>query len=105
MSAAPAPCQSIAADVLGRKRSASEVADEALAKAEKFQDKYRAFIKITPEIARAQARKVDERVKAGEKLPLAGVPFAVKDLLDVQGIPTTYGSKIFTDRVAKADAT
>jgi aspartyl-tRNA(Asn)/glutamyl-tRNA(Gln) amidotransferase subunit A len=105
MSAAPATCLSIATDVAGRKRSAREFADEALAKAEKFQHKYRAFIRLTPEIARAQARKVDERVQAGEKLPLAGVPFAVKDLLDVSGVPTTYASKVFADRVAKADAT
>src|SRR6516225_8741541 len=104
MSAAPATCLSIATDVAGRKRSAREFADEALAKAEKFQHKYRAFIRLTPEIARAQARKVDERVQAGEKLPLAGVPFAVKDLFDVHGTPTTFGSKVFVDRVARTDA-
>jgi aspartyl-tRNA(Asn)/glutamyl-tRNA(Gln) amidotransferase subunit A len=104
MSAVPATCQEIAAQVTGRKRSAREIADTALAKAEKFQEKYRAFIKLTPDIAREQARKIDERVRAGEKLPLAGVPFAVKDLFDVQGVPTTYGSKVFADRVANADA-
>jgi aspartyl-tRNA(Asn)/glutamyl-tRNA(Gln) amidotransferase subunit A len=104
MSAAPASCQSIAAEVNGRNRSARDVADEALERAEKFQEKYRAFIRMTPEIARAQGQRVDQRVKAGERLPLAGVPFAVKDLLDVQAVPTTYGSKVFADRVAKADA-
>src|SRR5262245_334109 len=103
MSPLPATCQGIAADVLGRKRSAREVADAALARAEKFQDQFRAFIRMTPDIARDQARKVDERVKAGEKLPLAGVPFAVKDVFDVRGVPTTFGSKAFADRVAKAD--
>ncbi|MGE5195169.1 MAG: amidase [Deltaproteobacteria bacterium] len=105
MSAPPATCLQIAADVQDRKQSAREVADAALARAAKFQDRFRAFIRMTPEIAREQARKVDERVKAGEELPLAGVPFAVKDLFDVQGIPTTFGSKVFADRVAKADGT
>jgi aspartyl-tRNA(Asn)/glutamyl-tRNA(Gln) amidotransferase subunit A len=105
MSPVPATCQEIAADVLGRKRSAREVADAALAKADKFQDQFRAFIRLTPDIARDQARKVDERVKAGEKLPLAGVPFAVKDLFDVRSVPTTYGSKVFADRIANADGT
>ena len=105
MSAAPATCQQIAAQVESRKRSALEIADEALAKAQKFQEPFRAFIRISGDIARAQARKVDERVQKGEKLPLAGVPFAVKDLFDVAGMPTTFGSKVFADRVAKTDAT
>lgn len=94
----------IAADVTSRKRTARDVADAALAAAEKFQDQFRAFIKITPEITREQARRVDERVQKGEKLPLAGVPFAVKDLFDLTGVATTYGSKVFTERVAKSDA-
>ncbi len=36
-----------------------------------------------------QARAVDARVASGERLPLAGVPFAVKDNIDVEGMPTT----------------
>ncbi|MBI3863985.1 MAG: amidase [Planctomycetia bacterium] len=105
MSAAAPTCLEIAADVNSRKRSAREVADAALARAEKFQDQYRAFIKITPEIARRHAARVDERIKKGEKLPLAGVPFAVKDLFDLEGVATTYGAKVFADRIAKSDAT
>lgn len=104
MSDAPATCQQIAAAVQGRKRSAREIADAALARAEEFQEQFRAFIRITPDIAREQARQVDERVKKGETLPLAGVPFAVKDLFDVKGVPTTFGSKVFAERVAKSDA-
>jgi allophanate hydrolase len=36
-----------------------------------------------------QAREVDVRVASGERLPLAGVPYAVKDNIDVAGLPTT----------------
>ena len=94
----------IAADVQSRKRTARDVAEAALATAGRFQEQFRAFVKVTPEIAREHARRVDERVQKGEKLPLAGVPFAVKDLFDLTGVPTTFGSKVFADRVAKSDA-
>lgn len=100
----PEECVSLAAEVQGRRRSAREVADAALKSAEKFQETFRTFIRITPEIARRQADEVDRRVKGGEALPLAGVPFAVKDLYDVQGLPTTYGSKMFVDRMAATTA-
>lgn len=46
----------------------------------------------------AQARTVDERVAAGEVLPLAGVPFAVKDNIDVAGFETTAGCPAFAYR-------
>jgi aspartyl-tRNA(Asn)/glutamyl-tRNA(Gln) amidotransferase subunit A len=105
VSTAPVTCQQLAAEVQSRKRSAREIADEALAKAAKFQERFRAFIRMTPDIAQAQARRVDERVQAGDKLPLAGVPFAVKDVFDLQGVPTTFGSKAFADRGAKAHGT
>src|SRR5262245_34330775 len=97
-------CREIVADVLAKKRSARELADEALAKAQRLQELCRAFIRITPEIAREQAAKVDQRIASGEKLPLVGVPFAVKDLFDVTGVPTTYGSKVFVERVATRTA-
>ncbi len=104
MSDYPGSIAQISGDVQSRKRKAGEVAEAALAAAGKFQDQFRAFIRITPEIAREQARRVDERIQKGESLPLAGVPFAVKDLFDVTGVPTTFGAKVFADRVAKSDA-
>ncbi|KPF91498.1 allophanate hydrolase [Novosphingobium sp. AAP83] len=47
---------------------------------------------------RAAARAIDARVAAGEVLPLAGVPFAVKDNIDVQGFETTAGCPAFAYR-------
>ena len=60
-----------------------------------------AFTAVTAERARAKARAVDgSRDKSA--LPLAGVPFAVKNLFDIQGLPTVAGSKINRAR-PKAD--
>ena len=49
----------------------------------------------------AQARSVDTRVAAGERLPLAGAPFAVKDNIDVAGLPTTAACPAFLYRPAE----
>jgi allophanate hydrolase len=48
----------------------------------------------------AAAQAVDERIAAGERLPLAGVPFAVKDNIDVAGLPTTAACPAFAYRPA-----
>lgn len=98
-------CWQLAASVQRREQSARALADQALAAAEGKQERFRAFIKLTPDFAREQARQVDRWVAQGRKLPLAGVPFAVKDLVDVSGVPTTAGSPGFAGRVPTEHAT
>jgi aspartyl-tRNA(Asn)/glutamyl-tRNA(Gln) amidotransferase subunit A len=62
---------------------------------------------VTDERARAKAKHIDHSRAQGQRLgPLAGVPFAVKNLFDVAGLPTLAGSKINRDRApATRDAT
>ena len=56
------------------------------------------FTDVTADRARAKARAVDAAIAAGKKVgPLAGVPFAVKNLFDVKGLATRAGSKINRD--------
>jgi aspartyl-tRNA(Asn)/glutamyl-tRNA(Gln) amidotransferase subunit A len=50
------------------------------------------------------AEEALERARAGVSGPLAGVPVLVKDLFDTAGVRTTYGSKIFKDRVPAGSA-
>lgn len=51
----------------------------------------------------AEARSIDERLARGEDPgPLAGLPLAVKDLEDVAGMPTTFGSVLFDDAAPAA---
>ena len=66
-----------------------------------------AFTAITAERARARAAELDASRAAGRAaLPLEGMPFAVKNLIDIAGLPTLAGSKINRDRAAATqDAT
>jgi 1-carboxybiuret hydrolase len=88
----------IARAVAGRKMSALGVTDAALARIAKHDPILNSFTDVTADRARARARAVDSAVAAGQNVgPLAGVPFAVKNLFDVRGLPTRAGSKINRD--------
>ena len=61
---------------------------------------------LTPELARAQAKRADEELQRGkDRGPLHGLPYGAKDLLDTKGVRTTWGAKPFENRVPDADAT
>jgi len=96
----------IAEAIAQGRTSAAEVTEAALARIEKQNGVLNAFTSVTAERARAKARAIDAARAAGQPLgPLAGVPFAVKNLFDVVGIPTRAGSKINRERApASADA-
>ena len=96
----------IAADVGAGRTSATSVVEGALARIKERNPTLNAFTAVTAERALAKARAIDAQRAAGKPLgPLAGVPFAVKNLFDVAGLPTLAGSKINRDRPpAKADA-
>jgi aspartyl-tRNA(Asn)/glutamyl-tRNA(Gln) amidotransferase subunit A len=66
-----------------------------------------AFLHVDPDGALAAARAVDEQVAAGRPpaSPLAGVPLALKDVLTMEGVPTTCGSKILEGWVPPYHAT
>jgi allophanate hydrolase len=83
--------RAIARDVNARVRSAEQIALEAVERAEAYQEiQPEAWISRVPdEEVRRRARQIDERVASGESLPLAGVPIAVKDNIDVAGLQTT----------------
>ncbi|HXI06989.1 MAG TPA: AtzE family amidohydrolase [Bradyrhizobium sp.] len=88
----------IAQAVAARKLSAVEVTEAALARIGKSDPVLNSFTDVTAERARARAREVDAAIAAGNSAgPLAGVPFAVKNLFDVKGLATRAGSKINRD--------
>src|SRR3954447_8251588 len=78
--------------------SARDRVEECLARIERLDPRVRAFVTVTPELARAGA--------AGrEHAPLHGLVVALKDNIDVGGVRTTHGSRFFADRVPDRDAT
>ncbi len=120
MSLADLSAHEISALVHRRKVSAMEVLEETLARVEAVDgapgtldgdpnaepEKVHAFITLTAERARAQARVVDERLAAGEDPgPLAGVPVTVKDIFCVEGTPSTAASRILANFIAPYTAT
>jgi aspartyl-tRNA(Asn)/glutamyl-tRNA(Gln) amidotransferase subunit A len=99
--------EAIAQAIAARKISALDVAEAALARIAKYDSVLNSFTDITADRARASARAVDAAIAAGKKVgPLAGVPFAVKNLFDVKGLATRAGSKINRDlKPSPRDAT
>ena len=97
----------IARAVKDMKISALSATEAALARIARRDAVLNSFTDVTAERARAKARAVDAAIAAGTNPgPLAGVPFAVKNLFDVKGLPTRAGSKINRERpAASRDAT
>lgn len=76
-----------------------------LARIETHDPKLRAYITVTPEIARQQAQKADAELAAGnDRGPLHGMPYGLKDLADTKGVLTTWGASPYKDRVPDRDA-
>ena len=68
--------------------------------------RYHAVVTLTPELARAQARRAERELAAGHwRGPLHGIPYGIKDLFATAGIPTSWGAAPFRAQVFDYDAT
>jgi AtzE family amidohydrolase len=91
--------EQIAGAVTSGDVTALAVVEAALARIAARDPAINAFTAVTADRARRTAGTIDAARAAGQALgPLAGVPFAVKNLFDVAGLPTLAGSKINRDR-------
>jgi aspartyl-tRNA(Asn)/glutamyl-tRNA(Gln) amidotransferase subunit A len=92
------PAVRAAALIRRRALSPVEYMRAVLAAAEPAQARLNCFAVVMAEQALAAARRAEDAVMAGGPLgPLHGVPVTIKDLLDVEGVPTRHGSAIFAD--------
>jgi len=95
----------LAAIVARGEAGALEVVEDHLRRIEAVNPRVNAVTNVLADPAREAAREIDRRRAAGEALgPLAGVPFTVKENIDVAGSATTHGIAAFRDAVAPLDA-
>src|SRR5271166_4148119 len=88
--------------IRAKKLSPVEYTKALLAQIEQHDSKFNAFIALTPERALTAAREAEAEITAGSwRGPLHGVPYALKDIIDVEGIATTAHSKVMTANAAR----
>ena len=89
-----------------RQLSAVEYVEALIARTETFDPQLRAYITPTFDLARQQAKQAEREMSAGTyRGPLHGIPFALKDIYDTQGILTSGHSRVCQQRLPEADAT
>src|SRR5712692_3292308 len=87
-----------------------ELVEAVLARIERLNPALNAYLTVTAERARAQARQAEKelcgsRAQRRDRGPLHGIPVALKDNLYTRGVRTTAGSKILCDFIPDEDAT
>lgn len=89
-----------------RKLSPVELAEGYLERSEKVGPKLNAYATVMRELALKQARAAEKEIAAGRyRGPLHGVPYAVKDLVAVEGYPTTWGAPPYANQKFDFNAT
>ena len=89
-----------------REVSSVEITKSVFQQIEKAENVIHSYITITKDSAFATAEKVDKKITSGERIsPLAGIPMAIKDVMNTKGILTSCGSKILSNYIATYDAT
>jgi aspartyl-tRNA(Asn)/glutamyl-tRNA(Gln) amidotransferase subunit A len=88
-----------------KKLSPVEYTTALLARIERHDPKLNAFIALMPERALAAAQAAEAEITAGRwRGPFHGMPYALKDIIDVEGIATTAHSRILADNGARSHA-
>jgi aspartyl-tRNA(Asn)/glutamyl-tRNA(Gln) amidotransferase subunit A len=88
-----------------REITARDITEQCLQRINELQPRLNAFIRVMADEARRDGATADRELASGVDFgPLHGVPIAVKDLIDIKGVPTTAASRVRDGHVAAADA-
>jgi amidase len=91
--------------IANRDLSSAEVVNAHLARIDAVNPVLNAIVRVLADEARAAAELADRRLASGETVgPLHGVPFTVKENIDMAGLPTTWGVPALAQAVVPADA-
>lgn len=85
--------------------SSLELTEALIERIAAIDGRVKAYLALTSDAARRAAVSADKRRAAGEHGPLLGIPLAIKDVICVQGAPTTCGSRILEGFVSPYNAT
>jgi aspartyl-tRNA(Asn)/glutamyl-tRNA(Gln) amidotransferase subunit A len=100
-----ATIRQLAAEIAAGRVSCAELTEACLERIAGPDAALNAFITVLSDRARVQARALDEELRVrGPRGPLHGIPISLKDLIDVEDVPTTGGSRLLAGHVARADA-
>jgi aspartyl-tRNA(Asn)/glutamyl-tRNA(Gln) amidotransferase subunit A len=94
-----------AEQVRQRKIGPVELVRAYLERCQRLDRQLNSYITLAPELALAAARQAQARLADGDTAPLLGMPLALKDLYDVQGLPTTAGARFRVSTIPATDAT
>ncbi len=95
-----------ARDLLDRREVSSvELTQAVLDRIHDVEDRVKAFVTVTDELALEQARRADERIASGDAQPLTGVPMQLKDNMCTRGVATTCSSRMLQNFVPTYSAT
>ena len=99
------PAYRLAALLKERKVSSLQLTDIYLARLKRLNPVLLCAVTIMEEQARAEAAKADAEIKAGRyRGPLHGLPYGLKDIFSIKGVPTTWGAADFENRIIDEDA-
>jgi aspartyl-tRNA(Asn)/glutamyl-tRNA(Gln) amidotransferase subunit A len=99
------PAQELVQLIRSKQLSPVELMEETLKRIEAINQSLNAFVAIRAEQAMDEAKLMAERIASGDDQgPLAGIPIGVKDLEDVKGLATSFGSIPYKDNMALQDS-
>ena len=85
--------------------SSVELTRASLDRIDRVEDRVKAFVTVTEDVAFSQAREADRRIAAGDAAPLTGIPMQLKDNMTTRGVATTCSSRMLEGFVPPYDST